>query len=73
MIKRIDLSTIIIEHIIVHDIPKHKKNVLTVEPTYSQQESKISDGLRLFFKDKVVQALGSDKAFKICFDDNNEK
>lgn len=67
MAKRIDSSSIIIEKIIVHDIPKHSKGDLSNEPRYSEQESKLSDGLRLFFKDKVVQSLNSDKSFKICF------
>src|SRR4051812_33360380 len=68
MAKAIDLSTITIEKIIVHNVPKHQKGDLSTEPDYSEQESDLSDGLRLFFKDKVVQALRSDKAFKICYD-----
>jgi len=68
---RIDLSTIVIENVIVHDIPQHKKLDYTIEPSYSELESTLSDGLKLFFKDKVVQALGSDKSFKICFDADN--
>lgn len=67
----LDLSTILIEKVIVHDVPQHKKQDFAITPNYSEQESKLSDGLRSFFKDKVVQALGSDKAFKICFDDAN--
>ena len=71
MATSIELSSIKIEKIIVHDIPKHKLNDYTNEPNYSEQESEVSDGLRLFFKDKVVAALSSDKAFKICYDSNN--
>jgi hypothetical protein len=70
--KKIDLSTITIERIIVHDIPKHQKNDYSIEPNYSLQESHLTDGLRLFFKDKVLQALNSDRSFKICFDDNSD-
>ena len=71
--KKIDLSTIVIERIIVHDIPRHQKGDYSIAPNYSQKESKLTDGLRLFFKDKVVQALASDKAFKICYDDDNNE
>ena len=71
--KSIELHTIVIEKIIVHDIPKHKKDELSVEPNYSQKESKLTDGLRNFFKTKVVEALRSDRAFKICFDDDNNE
>lgn len=72
MTKKIDTSTIAIERIIVHDVPKHKKDDLKIEPNYSEQESKITDGLRSFFRDKVIQALNSDKCFKICFDDSSD-
>lgn len=68
---KIDTSTILIERIIVHDIPKHKKDEKGIEPSYSQQESKLTDGLRIFFKDKVVQSLNSDRSFKICFESGN--
>ncbi len=72
MATQLDLSTIQVEKIIVHDIPKHKKDDLSNEPKYSEQESEITDGLRFFFKDKVVEALGRDKAFKICIDPESE-
>lgn len=65
---KIDTTSIQIERIIVHDIPKHKKGEEGTAPNYSEQESKLTDGLRKFFKDKVVQSLSSDKSFKICFD-----
>lgn len=71
MATRIDTSTIQIERIIVHDIPKHKKGEMGIEPNYSEQESKLTLGLKFFFKEKVIQALGSDKSFKICFDEEN--
>jgi hypothetical protein len=71
MAHKIDTTTILIERIVVHDIPKHKKGEKGIEPIYSQEESKLTDGLRMFFKDKVVQSLNSDKSFKICFDEDN--
>lgn len=71
MPQKLDTSSIIIERVIVHDIPKHRKGEVGIEPNYSQEESKLTDGLRNFFKEKVVQALSSDRAFKICFDDEN--
>jgi hypothetical protein len=72
MAQKIDTTTILIERIIVHDIPKHKKGEKGIEPNYSEQESKLTQGLRNFFKDKVVQALGSDKSFKICFNEESD-
>ncbi len=57
---KIDTSTIKIERIIVHDIPKHLKKDLSIEPNYSAQESEVTDGFKVFFKDKVISALSSD-------------
>lgn len=71
MSTEIKLNTIIIQKVIVHSIPKHSKNDLSIEPKYSKQESRLSDGLKIFLKDKLTQALGSDKSFKICFDNTN--
>lgn len=71
MAKKIDTSTIEISKIIVHDIPKHKKGEEGIEPNCSEQESKLPDTLNKFFKDKVIQALSSDKSFKICFEPEN--
>lgn len=71
MTLKIDTSSILIERIIVHDIPKHRKGEQEIEPNYSEQESKLTQGLRNFFKEKVTQALSSDKSFKICFDEES--
>jgi len=65
--KNMDLSSIVIEKLIIHDIPKRKKTE-TIDPSYSEQESDIADGMRATFKDKIVSALGSGKSFKICYD-----
>lgn len=72
MAKKVDLQTISIENVIVHDLPKHKKGELSILPNCSEKESKLTDGLKLFFKDKVIQALASDKAFKVSFDPDND-
>ncbi len=71
MSSKIDTSTIVIEKIIVHSIPRHKKDVYTIEPEYSQQESNLPDGLRLFFKDKIIQSLQSNKELRVCYNSDN--
>lgn len=68
---KLDTSTIAIEKIIVHSIPKHKKGDFSVEPQYSEQESSLPDGLRVFFKDKVIQSLGSNKELRVKYDEEN--
>ena len=69
---KLDTSTITIENIIVHSIPKHRKGDFSVEPQYSKQESSISDFLRVFFKDKIVSSLQSNKELRVCYDPENE-
>ncbi len=68
----IDLSSLLIRKIVVHDIPKHKKGDLEIEPNYSERESRLTDGMKMFFKEKVIQSLGSSRSFKISFDEENE-
>lgn len=67
----IDTGTIIINKVIVHSIPKHKKDDYAQEPQYSEQESTLPDDLRIFFRDKVVQSLGSNKELRVCYDSDN--
>lgn len=64
---KLDTSTITIKNIIVHSIPKHRKGDLSVEPQYSEQESSLPDGLRIFFKEKIIQSLGSNKELRVCY------
>lgn len=70
--KSIELSLLVIERIIVHDIPKHKKNDTSVTPSYSEQECEASDAMRRIFKDKIIAALDGEISFKICFDENKD-
>lgn len=71
MAKKIDTSTILIERIIVHSIPKHKKGDYSILPEYSENESFVPDGLRDFFKDKVIQSFNSKNEMKVCYDSEN--
>lgn len=63
---RVDLSLLEIQKIIIHDIPKHKKDDQGITPLYSENESAVTDGMRSFFQDKIKQALTRDQAFKVC-------
>lgn len=65
---KIDYSQLIIERLIIHDVPRHKKNEEGT-PFFSENEGAITDGLKLFFQDKVKAALNSDQAFKVCLRD----
>lgn len=67
----LDTSTIVIENIIVHSIPKHKKGDFSITPEYSEQESSLPDSLRVFFKEKVVESLQSKKELRVCYNTEN--
>lgn len=66
---RIDYSLLVIDKLIIHDVPKHKKNETSGSPNYSENESSITDGMRSFFQDKIKAALNSDQSIKVCFKD----
>jgi hypothetical protein len=67
-VKKIDLSQLSLKKIIVHDIPQHRLNDLSVEPRYSENLGTLTDGLKIFFRTKILQALQSDKAIKVQYD-----
>ena len=68
---KIDYSQLIIERLIIQDVPRHKKNEEGT-PIFSENEGTITDGLKLFFQDKVKAALNSDQAFKVCLRDETD-
>lgn len=70
--KNIDLSLLVIERIIIHDIPKRKKADIDIKPDYSEQDTEIPDGTKLMFKDKIISGMNSTKAFHICYDKNSD-
>lgn len=70
MAKPLDIHKLTISNMVVHDIPKHRLGDFSVPPIYSETESTLTDGLRVFFKQKIVDALKSDRAIKVVY--NNE-
>ena len=62
MSQSIDISSLDIKDLIVHDIPKHKKGNDEVRPKLSQQVSTLPLTLRSFFKQKISQAFRSEKS-----------
>lgn len=63
-----DCAELVITHTIVHDVPKHKKKEVGGQIDYSDKESDLTPELKLFFRDKITQAI-SNKGFKVCFDE----
>lgn len=64
---RIDYSLLVIDKLIIHDVPKRKKSEVGGSPIHSENESTITDGLRSFFQDKIKAALHSEQSLKVCF------
>jgi len=65
---KIDTGLLIMNKIVIHDVPKHKKGDTVIKPIFSENESEVSDVLKLLFKEKVNSALQRDTAFRICYD-----
>lgn len=70
--RKLEISALELNDIVVHDIPKHKKQDFSKEPNYSKLKCELSELLKSFFKDKIVLALTGDTSFKICFDSSTD-
>lgn len=62
-----EVSLLIIDKIIVHDVPKHKKNDESKTVDYSEKESKLTNELKTFFKDKLTEII-TKRGFQVVFD-----
>lgn len=67
--KKQDISLLKIESVIVHDVPKHTKADTSPTVDYSEKQSQLKGELKIFFKDKITEALAGTKSFRVCFDD----
>ena len=67
-----ELPQLLMGKVIVHYIPKHKKNEFDKPVRYSKKVTDLTDGLKTFFKKKIIEALNSDRAFKICYDSTSD-
>jgi hypothetical protein len=63
-----DLSQLRINKIIIHEVPRHLRSDTESAPSYSEVESPLNDELRMFFKDKIVETVGSSSAYGVVFD-----
>lgn len=62
-----DISLLIIGDIIVHDVPKHKRNDVSKSVDYSESTSKLTSELKNFFKDKLTETIFK-RGFKVYYD-----
>lgn len=61
-----DIALLEISKIIVHDVPRHKKDDTSPQIDYSNKESNLTNELKLFFKDKLTEII-SKKSFRVRF------
>ena len=61
-----DIALLEISKIIVHDVPRHKKDDKSPQIDYSDRESNLNTDLKLFFKDKLVEIINK-KSFRVLF------
>jgi len=62
------LSQLTIDRIIIHEVPRHLRSDTASSPTYSEVESPLDAQLRMFFKEKIVETVGSSSAYDVVFD-----
>ena len=62
------LGQLQINRIIIHEVPRHMRRDTESSPTYSEVESRLDDQLRIFFKEKLIETVGSSSAYQVEFD-----
>ena len=62
------LSQLTINRIIIHEVPRHLRSDTESAPTYSQVESPLDAQLKTFFKEKIIETVGSSAAYEVVFD-----
>jgi hypothetical protein len=67
---RRELGKLIIDRLIIHEVPKHTRADTTSTPIYSDIESPLDQELRIFFRDKFIETIGGAASFNVVF---NEK
>jgi len=62
-----NLGQLVIQKLIIHEVPKHLRGDASIAPIFSEIESPLDDDLRLFFREKMIQTVGSSSAYEVVF------
>lgn len=62
------LTALTIKRIIIHEVPRHLRSDTTSSPVYSEIESPLDAQLKVFFKEKIIETVGSSSAYEVVFD-----
>src|SRR5436305_3802713 len=63
-----DLALLVVNKVIIHEVPKHSRQGDGSAPVYSEVESPLDRDLAMFFHGKMITSLRSNKSFDICID-----
>jgi nucleoid-associated protein YejK len=63
----VDLSQLIVEHVIIHEIIQQNLRSERRPPVYSEIESSLNDDMKRYIKDKIINTVGSAKSYEIVF------
>src|SRR6266705_5204270 len=63
----IDFGRLVIHNVIIHEIPQHRRSDTSIAPILSETVSPLTDNLRIFLREKLIDSVGSSSAFRVCF------
>lgn len=66
----IDLSPLIVEHVIIHEIMRQNLRLEKRPPIYSEIESSLDNDMKRYIKDKIVNSVGSTNSGEVVFIEN---
>lgn len=66
-----DIALLEISKIIVHDVPRHKKGDTSPQIDYSEKESNLTQELKTFFKDKLVEIINK-KSYRVFYNTHSK-
>ena len=67
MITQEQLGTLVVRRVIFHDVPNSIKNVVGKQPVLSDIETEIDAGRKGLLRKKLVDVIGSQRAFPVVF------
>jgi hypothetical protein len=60
----IDFGRLAIHNVIIHEIPQHRRSDTSIAPILSEVVSHLTDPLRTFLREKVIDSAGSSSAYR---------
>lgn len=67
-----DFSTLIIEHVIIHEVLRQRMSEDKEPPIFSEIESSLNHDSTKFLKDKIVNTIGSIKSYEVIFNPSTD-